>query len=414
VSKKKQAKVAELHLLCPGPRGWELWKHGAEGEIERVIEDGPEQLIEIGSLPGGQLAMLFPVRACQTLPMRAASTDDSLFDDLASMHAERLGVRSDPLAGQLTDTFVVRKEEEATVLLHLVLSRPLEGELPPRTPNQFDVSPRAFAVEGDAVAVWRELGRWVFAIYDQGQLIYSQASASRSEVPEVALTREIRLALGQLALQGLKLEPKRLFFWSPEGELGDPGPLEESFEGELVRARRPDPVMPSPPSELLPEDVRAARLARRHKQQRMALIGAAALLYLGFLGWIGYGLWKDYNRARKLEAEAAGVAGVAAEYQLHTARWDELGPVVTSRTPLESMLSIANSVPANSGLRLKVVDIDSEGIKVTGNAPQSPPVNAFSLALKRNAGLSWLDWENPPPNNTSKGWDFSFTGEAKP
>ena len=410
MSKKKQT---ELHVLVPGETGWELWKRVAEDGFERVGESGPLKVGEMGSLPGGELAMFFPVRAYQALPFRAATTDETLFEDLATMHAERLGVRADPLAGQLSDTFKVGADEESTVLLHVVLQKPGEGELPARTPKEFDLSPRALVVEGDAVAVWRELGRWVFAIHVEGRLLYSQATASAEAAPGAAVVREIRLALGQLALQGLRVKPDRVLVFSdaPAASAGigsSLGPMAETVA-------KPAPAMPSPLSRLLPEDVRAARLQRRKEQQRAALIGLAAAIYLGVVGWFAFQVWQDFRTRNELAREAAEVEGVSLAFQEHQARWLELGPVVDEqRSPLEIMLHVANSIPPNSGLRLSTADVGLEQIKITGAAPQSQPVNAFSLALKRNADLSWLEWDNTAPSNSAKGWEFIFTGNPIP
>ncbi len=159
------SKQADWSLLLPGPLGWEVWKRQADGTFERREDDSEAaKASEITGLPGGDLALLFPVRGFHALPFRAESKDDALFDDLATMHAERLGIRPDPMAGQLSDHFVVSADDQSTVLLHAVLKKPGEGELPLRTPKEFDLSPRAYRVEGDTLCVWKELGRWVFAL----------------------------------------------------------------------------------------------------------------------------------------------------------------------------------------------------------------------------------------------------------
>ena len=106
---------------------------------------------------------------------------------------------------------------------------------------------------------------------------------------------------------------------------------------------------------------------------------------------------------------------VEAIYGEHTARWDELSRVVeTQYNPVETMLNVANAIPRNSGLRLTTADINFEEkapmVKLFGAAPQSAPVTTFSLALKRNAALTWLTWDNQPARNTQNGWEFTFEG----
>ena len=409
------SKQAEWSMLVPGPLGWEIWKRQADGAFERSgSEDGPQILGELTGLPGGDLAMLFPVRAFHALPFRAASTDDELFEDLATMHAERLGVRADPMAGQLSDTFEVWKEEDSTVLLHAVLRKPAEGELPLRTPKEFDLSPRAYDVQGNALCVWKELGRWVFACYSSGKLLYCQGTASTTAAPDRDVLQEIRLAVGQLGMQGLKFEPSSIHIWPPEGELGEAGELADAFRVTPQVSRRPDPRLPEHLSSLLPADVRAARAQRAQRNQRAALAAMAALAYLGVVGWLGYGHWQEARKLKKLSKEVAEAeSGGAAVVGEHNARWEELGAVVDAKlNPLQIMNSIHAAIPKNTGLRLKTADLNVAAgeIQIIGNAPASAPVTTFYAALKRNPNLSWLEWDEEPPASGKQGWDFRIKG----
>lgn len=409
MSKKK---ANDMSLLVPGASGWEVWKREAEGAFARIVDGGESRASEIEDLPGGLLTMFFPVRGMHALPFRAASSDESLFDDLAGMHAERLGIRPDPMAGQLSDWFVVDSDEDSSTLLHVVLRSPREGDLPLRTPNEFDLSARAFPVEGDAVAAWKEFGRWVFGIYSGGKLLYCQATSQDEQVPGEALLREIHLALGQLAIQGLRVEPAAVHVWPPEGELGEAGALGEGLGVRARVATRPDPVIPAPASRLLPADVRAARRERQRRNRNRALVGAAVLLYFGLIGWMVLGLVQDIRERNRLAKQADGREEVGMRFAAHRARWDELEPVVDlNRYPVEQLLQIATSIPRNSGLRLKNVDINQGGILIQGNAPQAAPVSSFSLSLEKKPIFQHLAWETPPATNTAKGWDFRF--EAK-
>ena len=409
------SKQAEWSLLVPGPLGWELWKRGADGAFQRRDgADEPLRVSEVAGLPSGDLALLFPVRGFHALPFRAESKDDSLFDDLATMHAERLGIRPDPMAGQLSDHFEVLSDDQSTVLLHAVLKTPGEGDLPLRTPREFDLSPRAYTVEGDTLCVWKELGRWVFGFYAGGKLLYSQATSSDAEAPDGAVLREVQLALSQLAMQGLPCKPTLIRIWPPEGELGEAGALADAFPTRPRVEVRPDPVMPEPFSDLLPEDVRAARVAKKRRNQRVALVTLVILAYLGLVGWFGYQVWEKQRAksslASELEVLQGGTAGVLQE---HSARWTELGPVVESRlSPMEIMRAVQQAIPRNSGLRLGTADLNVDGgeIQLIGTAPQSAPATQFYSSLRNNGDLKWLEWEVEPPSKSAKGWDFRVRG----
>ena len=405
------SKQQEMSLLVPGSRGWEIWKQSSAGGFVLQSADGPARASELTNLPGGSLAMVFPVRGFHALPFKASSTDESLFDDLAAMHAERLGVRADPMAGQLSDTFVVTKEEESATLLGVVLKSPGDGDLPPRSPKEFDLSARAYPVRGEAIAVWMEFGRWVFAFFRNGKLLYSQATSSGGSAPDAGCLKEIQLALGQMAIQGLLLKPETVQVWSPDGDAGSAGSLASGFNVPVKVTPRPDPVLPEPRSKLLPADVRAARRAAKARQQKTMAIAAVVLAYVGVAGWFGYGLWKDKSQIKKLTAEAEAIAPAAArqEYEKHLAMWAELDLVVDgNKAPVDLMSRVAKAIPVNSGLRLKIAEINANEIKLTGEAQQAAPVSQFSVNLSRN--LSEFKWDNPPPSNTNKGWTFTFNG----
>lgn len=405
------SKQQETSLLVPGPRGWEIWKQASTGGFVLQSADGPARASDLTGLPGGNLAMLFPVRGMHALPFKASSADESLFEDLAAMHAERLGVRADPMAGQLSDTFVVTKEEDSATLLCTVLKSPGDGDLPPRSPKEFDLSARAYPVRGEAVAAWKEFDRWVFAFFRNGKLLYSQATSSSGPSPDASCLKEIQLALGQLSIQGLALRPEAVHVWSSDG---DAGSLAAGLGVPGRVSPRPDPVLPEPRSKLLPADVRAARRAQQARQQKIALIAAVVVGYLGVAGWFGYGLWKDQRTIKDLRAEAESILPEEERlaYAEHKSMWNELDLVVDlDNSPVELMSRVAKAIPPNSGLRLKAAEIDAAMIKLQGEVPQAAPFSQFKVNLNRDSfGLTQYDWEDSQPTNSPKGWNFVLNG----
>lgn len=404
-------------LLVPGESGWEIWTRQADAPFSMVSATASARAADIGDLPAGDITLLFPVRAFTALPMRVTSDDESLFPDLAALHAERLGLRPDPMAGQLTDVFRVAREAENTALLSVFLRPPGEGELPRKGPKSFDLSARSFPVTGDTIALWREFGRWVFAVFHQGKLVYCQATAVDASQPDEALAREIQLALIQLSMQGMELQPTRAVVWSSRAASADvrgvPAAFTEILRLPVESAARPEPVLPTPLSKLLPADVRAAR--REALRRRNITFAAAAVItaYLGVIGFFGYGLWKDMSITKRLLAQARAAAPDAAEYQLHRAKWDELAHAIDlNHSPVDILHRIANCIPPNSGLRLKTAEISAAEIKLMGEAQQLQAVNTFSLRLTKNNDLANFAWQTPEPNQSTRGWEFVFTAEV--
>jgi hypothetical protein len=406
------SKTNEQTLLVPGETGWEIWTREAEGHFTLHSETGLTQAGEISSFPTGDLTMLFPVKFLTAVPMRVTSDDESLFPDLAALHAERLGLRPDPMAGQLTDVFVVAREQENTALVSVFLRSPADGDLPRRGPKGFDISARAYPPQQAPLVIWKEFGRWVFAVFHEGKLAYCQATSVDAAQPDAALAREIRMSMMQLSMQGLHFDVPRVVVWSSHEAL-ETAAFQSVFKAPVDVAQRPAPVLPEPLSKLLPADVRAARRSAQRRRTITLAISAAALVYLGLIGWFAYGLWKTSSETRKLEAEAEAAAPDGEAYADHIARWDELAHAIDlTHAPVDILQRIASSIPPNSGLRLKTAEISATEVKLMGEAPQLQAVNTFSLNLGKNNGLTHLTWQTPEPNQSTRGWEFVFTAEV--
>ena len=404
------SKTTDNVLLVPGESGWEIWTdRGEEGFVLRSAT-GLGRAGDLTGIPAGNLTMLFPVKSLTAVPMRVTSEDDALFSDLAALHAERLGLRPDPMAGQLTDVFVIAREAENTALLAVFLRPPGDGDLPPRGPKSFDISARVFPASGDTLAIWKEFGRWVFAVFYQGILVYCQATAVEAEYPDESMAREIRLSLMQLAMQGLEVDPSRVVLWTND-ETTDPSILANAFKKPVEILPRPVPVLPSPLSKLLPADVRAARRAALQRRNLILGVAAAVIVYLGLIGWLCYGLWRTTAQTKDLLIQARKVNPAGNDYALYKAKWEELSPVIDlTNSPVDILNRIYLRIPPNSNLRLQVADISATEISLKGEAPTLPPVNTFSLKLQeKNTDLSYFTWKTPEPTPFTRGLEFTYT-----
>ncbi len=404
------SKTTDQVLLVPGESGWEIWTSQGEGGFSLQRATDLKHAGELKDIPAGDISMLFPVVSITAVPMRVTSDDDALFPDLAALHAERLGLRPDPMAGQLTDVFVIAREAENSALLAVFLRSPADDDLPSRGPKSFDISARAFPVSGDGLAVWQEFGRWVFAAFHDGKLVYCQATAVDARHPDESFAREIRLSLIQLSMQGMDVEPSRVFVWTEDTAM-NVSALASTFKAPVEIAPRPTPVLPDPLSKLLPADVRAARRAALRRRNIILGVAAVVLLYLGILGWYGFSLWRAMSETKSLVEQATKAAPEGEAYALHVAKWDELANVIDlQNSPVDILSRIASCIPPNSGLRLKTADISAKEIKLQGEAPELQAANAFSLRLTKNSDLSKFHWETPSAQSSTRGWEFLYNG----
>lgn len=406
------AKNSTVHLLVPGESSWEIWSTSASEPAALISSHPVAKPFEIEKFPQGDLVYFFPVKALTAIPLHVNTGDTSLFPDLAATHAERLGLRPDPFAGQLTDIFPILVNSEESTFLSVILRNPQTEDLPLKSPSAFDISPRSLPAKGNTLALWRELGQWVFAIHQGGKLLYCQATTGSGPSPDSSIIREIRIAIAQLSMQGIETSPDQAVVWSSDPETAISA-LAQSVGIPTELALRPAPALPEAPSALLPADVRAARRAARKRQNVTAAIAAVALLYLGTIGYLGFQLWQTHATTQKLLAQVQQVAPEGEAYALHKAKWDELEHAISlNYNTVDILHRVARSIPPDSGLRLRTADISPTEIRLIGEAPQPQAVNQFSLNLTNNNDLLDFTWQMPEPKQSARGWEFVFTGSS--
>ncbi len=403
-------------LLIPGPSGWEIWQGSREKGFRRSIENGPMQASQLEEIPAGRLVMGFPVREALAVPFKVQTEDESMFEDLAVMHLEKSGIRLETNAGRLTDVFPAGKEDGHCSLLSVVLAAPEEGTMPLRAPNEFDISARFFPMAENAVTLWRELGRWVFAITHGSSLTYFQSLSGDQLGADVI--RDIRLALAQLSLQGVSLKMDKAVVWITDQDC-DPSDEEiqdfgKELDAEVSSEPKPRPVLPSPLSKIVPADVRAEQRQKAAKQQQILIIAALVLVYVGIAGYFAFQYFDLNSKLKKQEAVLKQVKFKHADIAMHNADWEQLAPVVDSQHwPLKSLLSTASLIPPGQDIRFTVFDATRESIKIRGEAADLKLTSNFEAKIRRN--LPDYQWSLPPGSTESKTnrVKFNYGGELK-
>ena len=403
------SKPANKTLILPGAIGWEIWTGQPESGFTLHEATTIERAGDLTALPQGDISLLFPVKSITAIPLKVTTEDESLFPELAAMHAERLGIRPDPMAGQLSDTFIIDRQGETTALLSIQLRPPGEGDMPTRGPKEFDLSARAFPTTGECLAIWKEFGRWVFAFHHAGNTVYCQATSISDPVPGDDLVREIRLAQIQLSLQGIELDPSRVALWTDETPSTEA--LSTAFRCPVEVSPRPAPVLPTPRCKLLPADVRAARRAALRRRNIILTTAAIVLAYFGLIGYQGQKLWRIQQETARLETAALAAAPDAKAFEIHKAKWRELSHAVESQySPIEILHRVARCIPPG-GLRLRKATVTATEITLVGEAQQPAIVNQFRGALTRSKDLANFKWSTSEPTQSTRGWEFNFRTE---
>lgn len=408
----------ENTLLIPGPEGWEIWQGTREQGFRRTLEHGPVEASALDKIPKGRLIMGFPVREALAVPFKVQTEDEAMFADLAAMHLEKIGVRPETDSGRLTDVFSAGKEEGQTTLLNVVLAAPEEGTMPPSAPGLFDVSPRFFPLPGNAVTLWRELGRWVFAISSDGHLTYFQSLPGTNLGTDAV--RDIRLALSQLSIQGVSLKMENATVWTT-GQASDPSDetvqaLGKALGAEIIAEPKPHPILPEKISQLVPADVRAEQRLKAEQQKRNLLIAAVALVYLGLIGYFAWGYYQLDSGLKAQDKELAKINLAHGDIGLFNQDWNDLSALVDDRHwPMNALLRSAELIPPAQikDLRFNVFEATNVRVYISGESTEIKQASAFGEKLKRSLGE--YDWKTPVIGADAKTnrWKFTFEGILK-
>jgi hypothetical protein len=403
-------------LLIPGPEGWEIWASEAGNVFSQSLDDGPLLVSEIEDIPSANLVMGFPVREALAVPFKVPTNDEAMFDDLASMHLEKSGIRVEENAGRLTDCFFVDQNDGQSTLLAVVLSAPEPSTLPSPSPSAFDISARFFPMAKDAITLWRELGRWVFAVSSHGKLTYFQSLSGERLSGETI--RDVYLALTQLGLQGVNLELRKAVVWT-SGSSSDPSDDEVQAFGrqlgaEVMVEARPNPLMPESISKLIPADARSEKRVKDKRQKRKVLIAAVLVLYIGLATYFGYQYMQLTNSLKKQDAMIGEVRIKHADIALFNADWQQLAAAVDSqRWPLQLLYRTATMIPPKQGLRFKVFEASRERILIQGEASDLKATSSYAEKIRRS--LKDYEWSLPPAEDDRKTnrWKFNYEGKLK-
>jgi len=426
MSKKKN----DQNLLIPGANGWNIWSCTAS-DISLLQETSETQALDIKKFPQNKsLVMAFPVKELTALELWVPQQEKGSVPDLVELQVENKGLSRSQDFGTLHQHTQVADSPSGERILYSidVLRAPEEGSLPSKSPNRFNVSPRCFTFQNNAVTLWQEFGKWVFAVSDaDGDIVHYQGVTSHKLCKEVS--EEIRFVLGNLQIQQIiPTLPKNYIIWMDESGLYPEG--YESFESvygsALKLQEKPIPTLP-PEGTLLPADTRAERVEAKRKKQQNIISSLLALIAIGLIGYTGYKLWNLEKQVTAAKAEAQELETQVAPVLEHSNKWSELGPLVDlENTPVSLLLKCTQAIPQRKDLRLKRAEfknqLPSEGfetvlaISITGDSGDFAVAKSFDGNLKDDKnrfGLSNIAWSNTEPSQKNTRWGFTYQGKKK-
>lgn len=383
-------------ILLPGPteaEPWEVWVLGARG--------GEPQIVQICQSPidnrfHKSSTLVLPVAQVYCLPLWLNETDSRQIAGMIPLQLESRGLQPRN-APAVFDWSVVAREEKRTLVLVGVLPAALPADLHAEAYASFDLSARYFHLAPNTMTLWREHDRLVVAMTHGAQLAYYQA-LSEGEI-STRVIQDLNCARATLDMQEILLPLQQIVLWTPV-KAEEKTALQGAFNLPVIEEEGPPPEPPEQPWKLTPAEIGEARRAR--ESQRW-IKRAAVILFLAYLGLVGWFVWQYVQLSLKVAELRKWQDAHSADVDLVMAgrsSWKQLRPVVDYKYfPLEILRKVQAAIPADQ-LHLTLFECNDKGkLQIRGEAKNVAGAFTFFENLKNDRYFAAynLQMGNPRP-----------------
>jgi hypothetical protein len=291
---------------------------------------------------------------------------------------------------------VVAQEGNRTLVMVGVLPATLDPEIHAEAYESFDVAARYFPFPENALTLWREQDRLVFAITRGQNLVYYQALTEGQITPRVA--QDLTCAQATLAMQDIVTPLQKVMVWT-EISAEELTLLKGALHLPIEQEECPPPVTQGQPWKLTPSVVGEAKRTRAARRWQMRALLIFLLVYACVVAWLGYRYFTTSAKVAELQKWQTDHEQAISLVQSGRAQWRELAPVVdTKNYPLELLLQAAKSIPADQ-LHLTLFEAGNNHLLIKGEAKNVAGAFQFLNKLKGDPYFSGytLDMGNPRP-----------------
>ncbi|CAN5248636.1 hypothetical protein BH23VER1_BH23VER1_32270 [soil metagenome] len=407
-------KSNDTTILVPGPTDWELWRASPSGGF--VLEHSVPALGEDAGSPASfksATILGIPAAGAFSVPLWVATDDPALVQNVRDIQLETLGLKPDAVAGQHVDDKVVTVEEKRTLLRVTVLAKRFDLPLPKQHPTQYEVSPNLYFLPENALTVWKEFGKLVFAVTRAEHAIYFQNLTTGTLDANAA--HEIAMAVMPLRSQNVVTSLEGATLWLDEKDALPDGReiLGELLACPVTYGPRPAPATPFARSALLPESVAVARIhARKAARIRNLSLAAAAVLFLAAAYLVADYLIQQ-RRVDELQASVDQLEPLAGWIPGMEAKWADMQKAIDAETyPVETLLRVYELLPSQ-GVRFTNVSITNARVTILGEAQDQRAAIRYQNAISADDNLDHFQWEQSPTriNQRTKTAEFTLTGK---
>lgn len=386
--------------------GWVLYS----GKSELAQGDDPAVLAG----RRGDVVMAYPVSSLSTFLVTLPSVESSLLESMVFAQVEKRGLAGKLSGETLFDFEKIDHSGEGDLYQVTVVIEMPEG-LALKSAIGFTNSAAVQDVSTRPVArIWKELGRYVLAIYREGRPMHAQVLSSRPVLGN-ALAGEVNLSL--MGLQG-------------ESGLASafPETLEVALDGNEAEGFAAFSDAVSLPVEKVTHSIRdrvtsrlrltpasVIRARRKSRNTVKTLIGLAVglMIYLVVGAWFWKKAKTTQQEVTSLERQVEILRPDVERIELSEQKWKLLEPAFDKNFfPMIQLNRITSALPG-SGVVVREFKTNGRSIRLRGQARDVQLANRLVEDLRAMDGFSAYEWSMPNPkvekNNTA-----TFEIEGKP
>ena len=403
----KTKPVVGLRFLFPGAGEWEL-RALPSGVTAIEAQAADPETLYAKFRPGTALAL--PMQELLVFPLWLATVDRSLMEGLVSIQLEKRGLLARVREEAAFDFRILQQEADRTLVSVVVLRSDFSPELCTDRTEDYRLSTDFLKLPDDALVIWSELGRRVFAFLRSGELVYVQSLAGNAEA---MLAGETCCAWLALQAEGVLTGLNGIVFFG-EVRSGEVQSLAQVFGMTPQVLPAPEFARRENPRKLLPYRVRQQMKERESRQRLQRICTGLGLAYLvlllvvlGHYGWI---VWQGHSLEKELALHRAEVQAVRDA----ASRWEALEVALEpGNYPVEMLYRCSRHLP-EEGVRLVTFDQSPGHILLTGEAKNAAVAFKFADDLKKDRELGDYTWIMPPPrvlpNDSSQ---FQIEGKSR-
>ncbi len=391
---KTTPKSAAIQILFPGAEQWELWNMASpNGEFVEEGNGAPLSATPAFAGPAARRVLALPVASTYAIPLWVFGRNAEELRGAAELHLEKDGLSRPEEPAGFDFERIVEQESRVLIRVDALAKTSLRLAEDSLAPDAICLAPRLLRIPDDQIVIWRELGRFVTAMANEGRLVYHNVLAS-STLDGRAAEEVVRWAK-QFHFQGMVKSCAGITVWANDVDVTL---LREKSGLPVKQEPRPAPrFTPASVSAVLPQfvaELQKLELRKRRTRQMLAagavVAGGAVLVFLAATAL-------TLHHQNALRERIAALSPAASEIEQIQQRWKEVASAVDpGRSPLEMMLLI-RQLPSAGEVSLTRFERSAERLALKGTAASPSEALKFLGAISKSESLSDYQWTYAQP-----------------